>query len=410
MRALFYLTFCKYKNKFLELLRKPLKLILVLGFAVLLVMNFSHSQSSPSGSRPIYEFRLIVGAFYLVCFILESRKGFKGGSSMFSLSDINLLFMSPIKQAPVFFYGVFGRLSSSLFMGVAFVYQFALLRSFYPITVREMLVAVVGYGAVAFLSQLAGILFAISKKGYYEYAVLSAHRNENEKNDGVSNADIKVRKNHLGLKKGQGASVLFYKHMLENRRTKSALLSPTSVFYLVIIGVYGFIFEGDFAILFSLSCMVSFLPVLGGRWLKELTMPHIYLIPEPPIKKLFYILPEMLPKILTEGVLQCGLIAFICRLGALSFAVMTAARLSVSFVLIGTALLASRLFREKEKNGIFLAASVVPGMMFLMPSVAACVWMLNFGMGLAVGFLVMATVNLLVSAILIFASRNILKY
>lgn len=410
MSALLYLTFCRYKNKFFELLRKPVKLILVIGFAILLVMNFAAADGSVAGSRPINEFRLIVLAFYLVCFFVEFRKGFKGGSSMFSQADINLLFMAPIKALPVFFYGVFGRLTSSLFMGLAFIYQFALLRSFYPITVKTMLVSVLGYGAVAFLSQLSGILLAIHKKGYYEYAVVTAHKDENDKNDGISTADVRVKKNSVGLKRGQGASAVFYRHMLENRRTKTALVSPTSLFYLVIIGVYGYVFEGNFLVPFFFSCMVSFLPVLSGRWIKELTMPHIYLIPQSPVKKLFFSLLEMLPKILVESVLQCGLIAFICKLGLAAFAVMCLARLSVSLVLTGSALLTARIFREREKNGIFLAASVVPGMLFLLPSVLVCMWMLSYGMGFLLGFCAMSAVNFIASAMLIFASRNILKY
>lgn len=504
MSALVYLTLCKYKNKLLELLHKPLKLILTLGFVLLLVMNFSVAEASPSGTRPLSEWCAVIFGFYILSFITEAVKGFQSGGAMFDMADVNFLFVSPLKGAAVLSAGMFSRLGTSLWMGLAFIYQFALLRSYYPITPAYMLVAVIGYGVVTFLSQLAGMLiyfftcgeaekikkakavfyglcgaffaqlavrlissgvtlnsavrlftsgimklfpvagwvysavdgiykgeyiflaagsavcaafialcfyaFTASRHGYYEDVLLSAERNTEAKNEGRAVREIKINKGVSGIKKGRGASVLFYKHMLENRRTKSALVSPTSVFYLVLIGVYGLIFDGEFTLLFSLSCMVSFLPVLSGRWLRELSMPHVFLIPEPPVKKLFYILIEMLPKIFTEGVLQCGLICYICLLGLGSFAVMTAARLSVSLVLTGTALLVSRLLREKEKNGVFLAASVAPGVIFLIPSVVVCVLALNFGMGLGVGFIMMSAVNVLVSAVLIFASRNILKY
>ncbi len=504
MSALVYLTLSKYKNKLLELLHKPLKLILTLGFALLLVMNFSVAEASPSGTRPLNEWSAIIFGFYILCFVTETVKGFQSGGAMFDMADVNFLFVSPLKGAAVLSAGMFSRLGTSLWMGLAFIYQFALLRSYYPITPLYMLVAVIGYGVVAFLSQLAGMLiyfftcgeaervkkaraffyglcgaffavlavrlfasgvslasavrlftsgimklfpvagwvygavdglykrdylflaagiavclifvalcfyvFTRSRHGYYEDVLLSAERNTETKNEGRAVREVKINKGVSGIKRGRGASVLFYKHMLENRRTKSALVSPTSVFYLVIIGVYGFIFDGDFALLFSLSCMVSFLPVLSGRWLRELSMPHVFLIPEPPVKKLFYILVEMLPKILTEGVLQCGLICYICRLGIGTFVTMTLARLSVSLVLTGTALLVSRLLREREKNGVFLAASVAPGVIFLIPSVVVCMLALNFGMGLGIGFIMMSAVNVLISAILIFASRNILKY
>ena len=504
MSALVYLNLCKYKNKLLELLHKPLKLILTLGFVLLLVMNFSVGNASASGTRPLSEWGAIILGFYVLCFVTEAVKGFQSGGSMFDMADVNFLFVSPLKGASVLSAGMFSRFGTSLWMGLAFIYQFALLRSYYPITPALMLAAVIGYGVVAFLSQLAGMLiyfytcgeaervkkaktvfyglciaffgvfalrlfasglsltsavrlftsgfmklfpvagwvysivdgiykneyafsvaglfvcvafvavcfyvFTRSRHGYYEDVLLSAEKNTEAKNEGRAIRNVKIKTGVSGLKKGRGASALLYKHMLENRRTKSALVSPASFFYLVLIGVYGFIFKGDFTMLFSLSCMVSFLPVLSGRWLRELTMPHVYLIPEPAVKKLFYILVEMLPKILTEGALQCGLIAYICRLSPMMFALMCVARLSVSSVLTGTALLVSRILREREKNTAFLAASVAPGVLLLVPSVLVCVLALNYGMGLGIGFLMMSAVNLIISAVLIFASRNILKF
>jgi len=69
MSPLVYLTVCKAKNKLLELLRKPLKLLVTLGFILLVVMNFSVSQNSPLGERPIFEFRAIIFAFYILFFV-----------------------------------------------------------------------------------------------------------------------------------------------------------------------------------------------------------------------------------------------------------------------------------------------------------------------------------------------------
>ncbi len=504
MSPLVYLTVRKAKNKLLELLRKPLKLVITLGFILLLLMNFSVSQNSPSGIRPVAEFKAIIFAFYLICFITESKKGFQSGGTMFSMPDVNLLFISPLRSVSVLFYGMLGRLGSSLFMALAFIYQFALLRSYYPIAAGDMLTAVTGYALVVFLSQLTGMLIysytcgntarikfakavlyflcvvflllfaerligsdslsvtsvalsvtsfpmrffpvvgwvftlvdgvmlsdslkltlgalscivfavtvfsllAFSKQGYYEDVVLSAEKNADKKaEDGISPV-IKVNRSDVGLKKGWGASAFFRKHMLENRRAKTVLFSPTSIFYLVLIGIYGFVFEGDFAVLFSLSCMVSFLPVLSGRWLKELTMPYVYMVPGSHLKKLLFILPEMLPKILAESVLQCALIGYICHFGVMTVLFVILARISVSFVLIASALLMARIFREKEKNNIFIAMSVLPGMIFVLPSVFFLIGALSFGFGHIVAFSLMTAVNVTVSLALLFFARNLLK-
>lgn len=503
MSPLAYLTLHKAKNKLFELFRKPLKLIVTLAFIALIVMNFSLSGSVASGQRPLVEFKAIILAFYILCFVTESRKGFLSGGTMFSLTDVNLLFMSPLKPFLILFYGMLSRLGSSLFMALAFVYQFTLLRSYYPITPEDMLTAVAGYAAVVFLSQLTGMLIyfytcgdavkikkakavlysvcgffailcavrllssevlsltslalsatslpvsffpvagwvftavdgfllsdtlklsfgllpcvifcvvvfvilAFSRHGYYEDVLLSAEKNADARASENMQSVAKIRRN-AGALKGFGASVIFRKHMLENRRTKSSLLTPTSIFYLVLLGVYGFLFDGDFTMLFSLSCMVSFLPVLSGKWLKELTLPHIYLIPEPPVKKLFYMLFEMLPKVAAESILQCALISLLCDLGLISFVAVTQARASVSFVLMASALLMARIFREKEKNNIFIAMSVLPGIIFILPSVFAFIVTLNFMMSYIIAFAVMSAVNAAVSLLLLFFARNLLK-
>lgn len=407
MSALFYLALIKGKNKLVELLHKPLKLILTFGFAALLVMNFTLSENSPSGVRPIYEYWLIILAFYLICFVVEIRKSLKSGGSMFSLSDVNLIFTSPIKPSAVLVYGMLSRLGSSLFMSLAFVYQFALLRSFYPVTYKHMLVAVAGYAAVVVLSQLAGMLVAFSSKGHYEDAVLSAAKKEGDKNEASTSVKVKIKNNGRGLGGGNGASVFFRVHMLENRRTKTSLFSPTSLFYLVFIAVYGFIFNEGLFLLFFLSCMVSFLPVLSGKWIKELSMPYIHLVPESPTKKLFYILSEMLIKVFAESAVQCALIGFICRLGLAVTVMLIIARLTVGFVMIATALLTARIFREKEKNSVFLAMSILPGLLFLLPSIIAFAVMLTFGMGLFLSFAAMAAVNMIVAPVILFFARNI---
>lgn len=504
MNALFFLTVHKTKNKLLELLHKPVRLIVTLGFVLLLVMNFTLSQNSPMGERPLLEFRAIIFAFYIICFITEAKKGFQSGGTMFSLSDVNLLFMSPVRSVSILFHGMLSRLGSSLFMAFAFVYQFALLRSYYPVEADDMLTAVAGYAAVVFISQLSGmliyfftcgspgkikkakavfccvitlflafcaariigngkitvtelalavtsfpmrffpvagwvftavdgimlsdtlkilsgvfsclfftaavfIILAFSKQGYYEDVLLSAEKNADKKAEVTPVTNVRIRESEKGLKKGRGASAFLYKHFLENRRTKSSLFSPSSFIYLVMIGVYGFVFDGDFAMLFSLSCMVSFLPVLSGRWLKELSMPYIYMIPGSHFKKLFYILPEMLPKIIAESVLQCILIGYLCHLGAVSVVFIIIARMSVSFVLVASALLMARIFREKEKNNVFIAMSVMPGMLFIIPSVICLIAALNFGFGFVIAFAAMAAVNAFVSLIVLFFARNLLK-
>lgn len=505
MKSLVYLTSHQLKNKFFELLKSPFRLILSLGFVLLLVMNLSVESISGSGSRSISEFYAIIFIFYILCFVSEVSKGFDRGGTMFGLCDVSFLFLSPIKPTAVLLHGMLGRLGSSMWMGLIFVYQFALLKSNYPIDLREIIFAVSGYGITAFLSQLTGMmvyfytcgqeskikksksvfyalcfsflflflsrldfsfltlthaaevltkpsmmlfpvagwalavfvgiaqgqialclfgflmcltfavacfmLLSFSKHGYYEDVLLSAEKNADRK--GVSEVKIDKRtlgKNKSGLRAGWGASAVLFKHLLENRRTKTTLISSTSLIYLALIGVYGLVFKGDATMLFTMSCTTGVFTVLSGRWLKELTLHHIYLIPEPPVKKLFFMLPELFPKIIAESVLQFLLIGFILKFSTSVIISMCIARITFCFLLLSSAMLVSGIFREKEKNNIFASVCIFVSMIFAVPSVTVLLSLLTFGFGYSSAFIAMAAVNVSVSAIVLFFSRNLLKF
>lgn len=503
MRSLIYLSSRKIKNKFLELVKKPGKLILTLFFIALVIMNLSVESISYAGSRPLSEFYAIVFAFYILSFFTGINKGFSHGGTMFTLADVSFLFMSPVRPAAVLLYGMLGRLGSSLWMGIAFVYQFSLLRSYYPVGVKEMLVAVAGYAAVTFLSQLAGMLvyfftcgneaktatgkrllyvlififaafflpecdftsfsftsasyaltkpfmqlipvagwvFAIvrgilegkaavitaggtaclifvaatfvilsrAKHGYYEDVLVSAEKNsELSQEERVAGRRKSVKNLKGTLTSGKGASVFFYKHILENRRAGTTLLSPMSLFYVVLIGVYGFVLKGDVISLFVMSCMLCIHTVLSGRWLRELTMPHIYMVPGSPTKKLFFILPELLPKIISESLIQCVLIAFICRCGVMLTAVLTVSRISFCFLLTAAALFTSKLMREREKSNVFVMLCLFFGMLFSLPSILVASGLLFYGMGTVAAFSAICAVNILIGFAVLFMSRKLL--
>lgn len=509
MKSLIFLTSRKLKNKLFELMKSPGKLIMTLGFILLFVMNMSIDKFSASGSRPIVEFYAIIFVFYIICFMIETKKGFERGGTMFSLCDVNFLFLSPIKPAAVLFYAMAGRMGASLWMGIAFIYQFSLLRTNYAISFYDMIYAVIGYGAVAFLSQLAGMLiyfftcgnseklkkaklvfylccavflvpFALSvftnphfpsltvtdaaegitaeamklfpvvgwvfaavegiimgltpqlicaasvslffavavfviissfRHGYYEDVLLSAEKTADSKGTGEVRIDEKtLLEENRKIRKGKGASAFFHKHLLENRRTKATIFPAMSAFYLVIVAVYAFVFKRGAIELFMVSSTFSVLSILTGRWVKELTLPYIYLVPDKPVKKLFYLLPEMLPKVITESVLHCLVIGFVGKYGAVTVVAMIFARISLCFVLMASALIVARFFREKEKNNIFVAVCIFVGMVFAIPSIISFFFFSDYGMGVVAGFGAMTALNIPTGFLLLFFARNLLKF
>ncbi len=505
MKSLFYLTSRTWKNKFSELIRSPLRLIVTVGFIALLIMNFSADIFHSYGQRPLEEFYAIIFLFYALAFLTGAYRGFTHGGSVFSLTDVNFLFTSPLKPSSVLFHGMMNQLGSSLWMGLVFVYQFALLRSLYPVGTKEMLLCVLGYGAVVFLSQTAAMLFYFftcgeeekikkakavfylvclvflliflsgvdfysfsllslakgfispvmgafpvagwifalvkgvfegnytqciiafsasavfvasvflvlsrSAHGYYEDVLLTAEKNAADKASGNVGKDKKsFSEVKGGIGKGKGASVVFYKHLLENRRTKTSLFTQGSAFYIVLIVVYALVFKTDAISLFAMSCTASIITVIGGRWVKELTLPYIYLIPGRSVKKLFFLLPEMLPKVLTESAVHSALIAVLCKLGARMIPAFFAARVSFCFVVMASALLTARIFREKEKNNIFAATAMAASLAFSLPSVAVFMSVASFGFGTFIGLIMMSAINIIVGTVVLFFARKLLSF
>lgn len=97
MSALTYLTLTRLKNGIRDLLRKPARLIYVVFLLALLVFAVQGSGSTypPESYRDLREVVAMATALFLFIFLLTVWNGFSKGGTIFSLSDVNLLFPSP---------------------------------------------------------------------------------------------------------------------------------------------------------------------------------------------------------------------------------------------------------------------------------------------------------------------------
>ena len=79
-------------------------------------------------------------------FVILVSAGFKNGASMFTLSDVNLLFPAPIRPRAVLYYGLFRQLGASLLLGLFLLFQYGWLHSLYGVGVGILILIVVLYG------------------------------------------------------------------------------------------------------------------------------------------------------------------------------------------------------------------------------------------------------------------------
>lgn len=159
MSALSYLVTRKFKNRFLEILKKPSQLVMLLIFVLLIGFTaFTSETTHRNDFRDINELYSAVMLLYTVIFVLVGKNGFSNGASMFSIADVNLIFVSPFKNTKVLFYGLLSQLGRSLTLGVFILYQSALVRDTYGVGYEALVYIFIGYGITVFLSQMVAML------------------------------------------------------------------------------------------------------------------------------------------------------------------------------------------------------------------------------------------------------------
>ena len=189
-----------------------------------------------------------------------------------------------------------------------------------------------------------------SKREYYEDVLASTETMQSALSaakDGITPevAPRVIKVGKTGLGKGEGPSVFFYKHLLENRRSSKLLFSPMAIMFMIMSIVFA-IFSKGAGILpaFSFSIYMMIFTVALGRFNRELTKPYIYLVPEPPFKKMMYALAETLPTELLESTIVMIPITIIVGGSALECIVCILARVSFAALFIASSLLIERIW------------------------------------------------------------------
>ncbi len=533
---LVYLTAVKLKNQLKEAVKHPAKLIYIIVLAAVLVLSTigGHVNSEHIEMRSLHELTAIMVLFYSFMFLMTFLNGVNGGAGnypMFTLSDVSVLFPSPLRPNKVLFYGLFRQLGLSFLLGFFLLFQYNWLHGLYGVEYSHLLLIVVGYGLCLFLGQVCamavytrtsgndrarsiskfcvygltlafvaglllrclpkllslagaaeaalmtvgleagaeylasvGVFFPVSgwaagvigglftqnylmtglcallmlaalglalglviknKNNYYEDVLQTAEVAQSAitaKREGQP-AEVmpkKVRVGKTGLGRGEGASTLFFKHMLENRRSGAFLFSKMSlIFMLVIVGctiLYSFIFSDEedktaaFVAVFTMSTYMQIFSESTGRFNWELTKPYIYLLPEPPLKKLLWGIGENLLADCCEAVAIFVPVSLILGLGPLETVLCMVARITFALLFISGNMLVERIFGSVRSKGLMLFFYFVAMMLLAAPGIilgALMTTLLSGGTGMLLG---MALANVPIAVLVMFLCRNLLQY
>lgn len=231
-------------------------------------------------------------------------------------------------------------------------------------------------------------------------------------------ANVKVGK--IGIGNGYGAEAIYYKHLVENRRSRLLIFDRMTVIFSVMTIIFSvFMKEIGIIAVFAFSVYMQIFSVSLGRFVKELTRPYIYLIPESPVKKMIYAIMEALPKFVLNATLIFIPVSFIIDLSPSDTIFAILAHISFSILFTSGNIVVERLWSGGSSKGLALLFYFVVIIVLVLPGLALSILMAIFGSGIPIlsavsqnslTMLSLIVCNIPVALLAFFLCRNMLQY
>ncbi len=182
--------------------------------------------------------------------------------------------------------------------------------------------------------------------------------------------------------------------------------------------MYSFIFsdEGDstaaFVAVFTMSTYMQMFSESMGRFSWEISKPYIYLIPEPPFKKLLWATAETLLADCVEAVFLFVPIGLILNIGPIETVLCIIARISFALLFTSGNMLVERVFGTVRSKGLILFFYIISLMILAAPGIVLGVLLLSLELlpgfiGMLLGII---AANVPVALLVMFLCRNVLQY
>ncbi len=165
MRAIWYLWRRSIRNGILQVLKKPVQLILYLLLAVFLIwsLTISYTQSSTAAVRNVHGYAAALVGVFLFIAGLSIYNGLKQGTALFSMPDVGLLFTSPVNPRTILLSGIARQAGIMLFASVFLLFQYPNIRRLAGLDGMALLGLMVAYVILGItLHILSACLYAYS--------------------------------------------------------------------------------------------------------------------------------------------------------------------------------------------------------------------------------------------------------
>jgi len=263
------------------------------------------------------------------------------------------------------------------------------------------------------------LLITRSRQDYYEDVLKAsekAHLTAAAKREGRV-ADLSRRKVRLGrsLDRGEGANTFYYKHIIENRRSRVFLLGGLQLLFAAIIIVFA-AFTRNLGVLpaFLFATYMQFFSVALGRFPKELMKHFVYLVPEKPFAKLLQCMRESFAGAVLEAVVVFLPVGLILGFGPPEILCLVLARVSFTFLFQAGSVLVGRVFGMVTSKVFAMLFYVLSILVMALPGVAAAILLGVFDLipwsRIDMQFLALGLCNIFVSLLTLFLCRDLLLY
>lgn len=275
------------------------------------------------------------------------------------------------------------------------------------------LLATAAYAAVILL------LIVKSRSNYYEdvlqatevsFSAITAKK-EGKVND-LMPKNIKVGK--TGIRKGWGANAFFYKHLLENRRSRVLILDGLSLLFLAIVVAFSYFMKdaGILSVFFMATYMQVFTTAMG-RWGRELTLPYVYMVPQSPFKKLVCVCGESVLKAVFEAAVMFVLVGVILQASPVEVIACIIARTGFALLFIAGDILIERMIGASLGKVFLMFLYFIAVVILCLPGIilgAMLSTVITVLSSTAVILLFSFICNLAIAGLIAFLCRDILNY
>ena len=162
MSTIFYMLRKEWKNRLLALFRHPGKLVVYILLVVLLVNSVISTALTPQADLGGFlDLRILHGAYLGVLLLFTVPillNALQKGTTFFGMSDVNLLFVSPISPKKILAYGLMKQMGRTLLMMFFFLFYGAMMAQTFGIVWTDTLALVVGAAVTLFSVQVLSLL------------------------------------------------------------------------------------------------------------------------------------------------------------------------------------------------------------------------------------------------------------